>query len=39
MKTEHYTVSRLKQDYYVNSGQKQEVNRYVKALKPVEDAN
>lgn len=39
MKTEHYTVSRLKQDYYVNSGQKQEVNGYVKALKPVEDAN
>lgn len=38
MKTEHYTIDRLKNDYYVNSGQKQEVNGYVKALKPIEEA-
>lgn len=38
-KTEHYTVERLKQDYYINSGQKQEVNCYVKAMKPIEDAD
>ena len=29
----------LKNDYYVNSGQKAEVNGYVNALKPIEDAN
>lgn len=39
MKTEHYTLDRLKNDYYVNSGQKAEVNGYVKALKPIEDAD
>lgn len=39
MKTEHYTINRLKKDYYFNSGQKQEVNSYVKTLKPIEDAN
>lgn len=38
MKTEHYTIDRLKKDYYVTSDQKQEVNGYVKALKPIEDA-
>lgn len=36
-KTEKYSVDRLKQDYYVNSGQKQEVNGYVKKIKPIED--
>lgn len=36
-KTESYTVDRLKSDYYVNSGQKQEVNGYVNKLKPLED--
>lgn len=39
MKTEHYTIDRLKSDYYVNNGQKAEVNGYVKALKPIEDAD
>ena len=32
-KTEHYTVERLKKDYYVNSAQKQEVDGYVAELK------
>lgn len=39
IKTEHYTIDRLKSDYYVNSSQKAEVNGYVKALKPIEDAD
>lgn len=36
-KTEHYTVDRLKSDYYVNSGQKAEVNGYVNKLKPLSE--
>ena len=36
-KTEHYTIDRLKSDYYVNSGQKDEVNGYVDALKSLDD--
>lgn len=38
-KTEHYTVDRLKSDYYVNSGQKSEVNGYVDGLKSLDDAD
>ncbi len=37
--TETYAISRLKNDYYVNSGQKQEVNGYVDELKPLSEAN
>lgn len=36
-KTERYTVDRLKSDYYVNSGQKAEVNGYVNKLKSLDD--
>lgn len=39
IKTEHFTVEHLKSDYYVNSGQKQEVNSYVAKLKPISEAN
>lgn len=39
VKTEHYTVARLKSDYYVNSGQKQEVNGYVDKMKSIDDAD
>lgn len=39
VKTERYAVSRLENDYYVNSGQKAEVNGYVNKLKPISDAD
>lgn len=39
MKTEHISIDRLKSDYYVNSGQKSEVNGYVDAIKPISEAD
>ena len=39
MKTEHISIERLKSDYYINSGQKSEVNGYVQALKLVSESN